>query len=115
MLFRIQEIIGKYAISSSSGQKVFELIRPALLAGTQVELDFCDVKVFASPFFNFAIRQLLRDLSIDDFNRLLSFTALNDNGQLVLKQVIANAKRYYSNPQYRGAVDIVLEEYAASF
>lgn len=115
MTYKIYDIVGEYAISADGGQKIYNQINPKLLAGDSVELDFTGVKVFASPFFNFAIGQLLKDIAADDLNRLLSFTCLNDNGQKVLERVIANAKRYYCDPQYRKAVDTVLEEYAASF
>ncbi|MEC4814839.1 MAG: STAS-like domain-containing protein [Scytonema sp. PMC 1069.18] len=115
MTIKIYDLVGQYAITADGGQKVYDQIHPKLLAGYQVELDFTGVKVFASPFFNFAIGQLLKDIAADDLNRLLKFTALNDNGQNVLERVIANSKEYYSNPQYREAVDKVLEEYVANF
>lgn len=114
MTYKIYDIVGEYAITADGGQKVYDRIHPRLLAGNPVELDFTGVKVFASPFFNFAIGQLLRDIAADDLNHLLNFTALNDNGQNVLERVIANAKDYYSNPQHRVAVDTVLEEFAAN-
>ncbi|MDX2212589.1 MAG: STAS-like domain-containing protein [Oculatellaceae cyanobacterium bins.114] len=115
MLYRIYEIAGEYAIAADSGQKVYDLIHPALIAETPIELDFAGVKIFASPFFNNAVGQLLKDISVENLNCLLSFTNLNTNGQTVLRQVITSAKRYYTDPQYQRAVDTVLEEYASSF
>ncbi len=115
MTYKIYDIVGEYAITADGGQKVYNQIHSKLHRGDSVELDFTGVKVFASPFFNFAIGQLLKDIAADDLNRLLNFTALNENGLNVLERVIANAKRYYSDPQYREAVDTVLEEYAANF
>ncbi|MDF5723445.1 MAG: STAS-like domain-containing protein [Rhizonema sp. PD37] len=41
------------------------------MANIPVELDFGEVDIFASPFFNFAIGQLLRDIKSKDLNRLL--------------------------------------------
>ncbi|WP_292870942.1 STAS-like domain-containing protein [Nostoc sp. LPT] len=38
---------------------MYALVYPELLAEHQVELDFAGVEIFASPFFNFAIGQLL--------------------------------------------------------
>lgn len=115
MLYKIYEIVGEYAITADSGQKIYDLIHPALIAEIPVELDFTGVKIFASPFFNNAIGQLLKDISAENLNRLLSFTNLNNSGQTVLRQVITSAKRYYTDPQYQKAVDTVLEEYASSF
>jgi hypothetical protein len=114
-LHKVHEIIGEYAIAADGGQKIYDQIHAELLAGNSVELDFARVKVFASAFFNFAIGQLLKDISPDDLNRLLHLTNLSGNGQTVLERVIANATRYYSDRPYKEAVDAAMEEYAASF
>ena len=114
MLCKVYEVAGEYAIAAASGQKIYDQIHPVLVANNPVDLDFTDVKVFASPFFNYSIGQLLKDISTEDLNRLLSFTNLNNNGQTVLKQVITSAKRYYTDRNYQQAVDTVLEEYAAN-
>lgn len=115
MLVKVYEITGEYAIAADSGQKLYDQIHPDLLDGKPVELNFSGVKVFASAFFNFALGQLLKDVPADNLNRLLTIHALNPHGEKVLRQIIANAQRYYSEPQYREAVDDVMEEYAASF
>lgn len=115
MILKVYEITGEYAISTDHGQQIYDQIHGELLDGCSIELDFSDVKVFASAFFNFAVGQLLKDMSADDLNRLLTITGLNHNGEQILKQIIANAKRYYSDPQYQAAVDTVMEEYAVSF
>jgi hypothetical protein len=114
MRYSVHEITGSFAITPENGQKLYDQIHPALLAGQNVELDFNGTKVFASAFFNFAVGQLLKDLSPDALNQHLHITGLNDNGQSVLRRVIGNSKRYYSEPNYQKAVNSVMEEYAAS-
>ena len=86
-----------------------------LLSGNPVELDFTGVQVFASPFFNLAIGHLLKDIPADNLNRLVEFTAISSEGWNVLERVIANAKHYYSDEQFRNAVDAVITEQAATF
>lgn len=115
MAYKIFDLVGKYAISAESGQKVYEQIHPVLLSGNPVELDFTGVQVFASPFFNFAIGHLLKDIRADNLNRLVEFTAISSEGWNVLERVIANAKHYYSDEQFRNAVDAALTEQAATF
>ncbi|MEH1844722.1 MAG: STAS-like domain-containing protein [Nostoc sp.] len=115
MAYKIFDLVGKYAISAESGQKVYHQIHPVLLSGNPVELDFTGVQVFASPFFNFAIGHLLKDIPADNLNRLVEFTAINSEGWNVLERVIANAKHYYSDEQFRNAVDAVITEQAATF
>jgi hypothetical protein len=115
MTYKIYEITGEYATDADSGQQLHDLIHPQLLTGNPVELDFNGVNVFASAFFNFAIGQLLKDVPADHLNQLLKITNLNEDGYFILRRIIDNAKHYYSDPQYKNAVDTVIEEYAASF
>lgn len=115
MAYKIFDLVGKYAISAESGQKLYDQIHPVLLSGDPVELDFTGVQVFASPFFNLAIGHLLKDIPADNLNRLVEFTAINPEGWNVLERVIVIAKHYYSDEQFRNAVDAVITEQAATF
>ena len=115
MLIKVREITGAYAISADNGQQLYDQIHGALLETRSVELDFSGVSVFTSAFFNFAIGQLLKDISAEDLNRCLIITALDQNGEPILRHTITNAKRYYSDLQYQEAINTVLEEYATNF
>ena len=108
----INSLIGKNCITSEDGQKVYQLIHPELLAGNSVELDFSEVNVFASPFFNAAIGQLLKDIQPETLNRLLKLSHLNSVGTQLAKKVIDNAKQYYSSEDIRKAVNEVLRQEA---
>lgn len=115
MSHEIYEITGEYATDADSGQQVYVLIHSQLLSGQSVELNFRGVNVFASAFFNFAIGQLLKDLSPDSLKERLKITNLTPNGHSILKRVFDNAKHYYLDVEYQKAVDTVLEEYTANF
>lgn len=110
MKLNVFELVGENCITLEDGQKIFDLIHPELSASNTVDLDFKDVKIFASPFFNAAIGRLLKDIKPDDLNRLLKITNIVPTGLAVLKRVIENSKEYYSNPNVRKAVDEVLLE-----
>jgi hypothetical protein len=113
MKFDVHEMVGENAITVDDGQRLFDQIHPELTAGHPVELDFSRVKVYASPFFNAAIGQLLRDLKPEDLNRLLKLEGLNPVGHDVVRRVIDNSKRYYSGTEdYRKAQHEVLEKLA---
>lgn len=112
MKHEILTLIGKNCITPSDGQKLYDLVHPALLAEREVGLDFAGVEIFASPFFNFAIGQLLRDIQPETLNRLLKFSHLNSVGRQILKLVIENSKRYYSDSDVRSRVDKVISEQA---
>jgi len=106
----VKEIVGENAITLEDGQGVYDRIRPALGRGEAVELDFSDVTVFASPFFNAAVGQLLKDNQPEAIDRLLRVDNLNSVGHDLMRRVIENAQRYYSSPDYRAAQAKVLQE-----
>ncbi|MDD1413790.1 STAS-like domain-containing protein [Dolichospermum sp. ST_con] len=115
MMYKVYDIVGEYAITPDGGQKLYDQIHPCLLTDKTVELDFAGVKIFASPFVNFAFGQLLKDIPSEKLNQLLEFTFLNEDGWDVINHVMANAKRYYSDDKYRNAVDTVITDMAGSF
>ncbi len=112
MKHEILTLICKYCITPEDGQKVYDLVYPQLLADQLLELDFVGVEIFAAPFFNFAIGQLLRDIQPEKLNRLLKVSNLNQVGKQILKLVIENSKRYYSDPDFRNRLDQVISEQA---
>ncbi len=67
---------------------------------------------FASPFFNFAIGQLLKDIQEGDLRRRLQFENLNETGKLVVERVIENDAKYHGKKDYRKIVDDILEQQA---
>ena len=115
MKYKIRDLVGENCMTPDDGQKVYDSIHPELVAHHPVELDFTGVDIFASPFFNFAIGQLLKDIQLDKLNLLLKVSHLNPVGMQVIERVIENSKQYYSNENIRKAVDEVLREQAESF
>jgi len=112
MRVAIKGMTGKRCIVREDGQRVYDTIHNALKQGESVVLDFEGVSQFASPFFNSAIGQLLKDMNEDDLQRLLQIENLNANGKLVVERVIENAARYYGDVDYRKIVDQILEQQA---
>ncbi len=112
MKFFVRETTGEDAITLDDGQHVHDRIKPELVAGREVELDFDGVSVFASPFFNAAIGQLLKDIDSETLNRLLRIESLNLLGHDVLRRVIDNSKRYYASKEYRDVQARVLQRLA---
>lgn len=114
MQVAVHEYVGENAITRDAGRPLYELIRPALLNGEQVCLDFEGVKVYASPFLNAAIGQLYRDLTSDDLNRRLRLVHMTRAGRDTLKVVIKTAKAAYADgANGQAAQDAVAEELIA--
>jgi hypothetical protein len=108
----IKDEIGPRCIIKEDGQKIYDRIHEPLKAGKTVTLDFGGVAQFASPFFNFAIGQFLKDIAEKDLRRLLQIENLNETGKLVVERVIENAARYHGDVNYRKIVDDILEQQA---
>lgn len=112
MRLSIREQIGPRCIIKEDGQKVFGAIHDPLKNGETVTLDFEGVSQFASPFFNFAIGQLLKDVPEADLRRHLHIEHLNQTGTLVVERVIENAAKYHDDKDYRKIVDDILAQQA---
>jgi hypothetical protein len=108
----IKEIIGLRCIITEDGQKIYNVIHEPLQNGEIVVLDFEGVTQFASPFFNFAIGQLLKDIKELELRRLLQLVNLNETGKLVVERVIENAARYHTNKDFSKIVDNILAQQA---
>lgn len=112
MKLTIKDMIGPRCIIKEDGQRVYDAIHDVLISGNTVILDFSGVNQFASPFFNFAIGQLLKDIKETDLRRLLQIENLNETGTMVVERVIENAAKYHSDKAYRKIVDDILEQQA---
>jgi len=110
MKLSIKEKIGPRCIIKEDGQKIFDEIHIPLKNHETVTLDFFEVTQFASPFFNFAIGQLLKDIQEVDLRRFLQIKNLNETGRLVFERVIENAAKYHGDKDYRKIVDDILEQ-----
>ncbi|NET57506.1 MAG: STAS-like domain-containing protein [Symploca sp. SIO2E6] len=108
----ILDLIGKYCMTTEDGQRVYDLIHPKLLEEQPVELDFTGVEIAASPFLNFAIGQLLKDIPLETINRLLTKKNLNSLDEEALELIIDDCQRYYSDSKFRSRVDQVIYELA---
>ncbi|HEY9625910.1 MAG TPA: STAS-like domain-containing protein [Coleofasciculaceae cyanobacterium] len=110
MKLKIYELFGENCMTQQAGQLLYEKIYPELKANQVIELDFEGGKRFLSVFFNFAIGQLLYDIQSEDLEQLLFITNLSPVGQQIYDRVLENAKQYYSNAEYRHAVDEMVQE-----
>lgn len=112
MKILIKEYIGNRCILKEDGQKLFEKISPYIKRGDNVYLDFANVRMFASPFFNYSIGQLLNIFTIEDVRKLLHIDNLEKVGAVTIERVIENASRFRKDIDYKKIVDEILEQQA---
>ncbi len=94
---KVFDIVGKNAISLQSGTKLYKEISPILLQKNNLVVDFENVTLFASPFFNASIGLLLKNLTIEELQQYMKPINLSDVGKELLNLVLANAIDFYSN------------------
>jgi hypothetical protein len=110
-MMRVKDIVGDICITEEDGSKLYEAIHPQLEKKQKVELDMSGVIVFASPFFNAAIGNLLADIPADILNEKLILHNLEPTDRTLLKKVIDNANRIFADPNYRENIKrVVLDE-----
>jgi hypothetical protein len=106
----IKDIVGTSCVSSQDGKKIYDLIHSELKAGNSVVLDFTGIRFFASPFFNYAIGQLLRDIDPEKLDEKLEIKNIRETGEQLVKLVKDRAMQYYRDEHYRGAIDKSVKE-----
>lgn len=99
MRIQVAEVVGSNAITLADGQRLHGIISEQLRNKSSIDLDFSGVEVFASPFFNASIGRLLAELTSAELNSLLHIHNLPKAGDRLLRQVIRNAKEYFSRQE----------------
>lgn len=95
---KVADLIGSpLGISSEDGQKVFEKVEQLVKDGKQVTISFENVTMLISLFLNVAIGQLYGSFSEDAIRAQLRVEGLSSDDMELLKCVVDNAKKYYSN------------------
>jgi hypothetical protein len=105
----VREVVKEPGNPLEEGQKVHDLISPALARGEETQLDFEGVRfILCVLFFNAAVGQLLRDHPLERVKALLQVQNLNQIDRDLLESVVEKSHRYYTEPRYREAADRVL-------
>jgi len=106
----VKKIVGANAISMNSGKKLNEILINEWDKTDQLILDFSDVGIFASPFFNASIGVLLKDKRLDEIQGKLEFIKITDHGKKLLNLVIHNAISFYENNDDINNTELGLDE-----
>ena len=94
----VTDLIGSQScISAEDGQKVFDKIKLLIQDRKQIIVSFKDVKMLISLFLNVAIGQLYESFSTEEIRNQLKVEELSPDDMELLKRVVDNAKKYYSN------------------
>jgi hypothetical protein len=105
MIFSVFKVNGKFCVCNTSGTFIFNLINRNIIKGENICLDFDRVKIFSAVFFNAAIGRLFKFHSSEVIEDRLSIINLDEDAIRLLNLVKRNSQRYYTDAEYRAAVD----------
>ena len=98
VIVRVFDIVGgPLCVSAEDGQRVHNKVVPLLREGTKVALSFEQVETLISAFLNAAVGQLYGEFTEDRIRELLSVRDMDADDLDILKRVVDNAKKYFSN------------------
>ncbi|MEI2366232.1 STAS-like domain-containing protein [Niallia circulans] len=110
MNINVFDIIGRSALSMSKGNDLYEVIIRHIKKGEKITLNFENVEMFASLFFNTSIGRLLKDYKPEELSEKVRFENLTPVGKDLLRRSIRNSAEYFSNESVRTAIDKVVPE-----
>lgn len=87
---RVADLIGDGG--AEEGRRLHDLIRPALAAGREVELDFAGVAAVTEPFLEAAVGRLLEDVPFDDLLHRLIVSNMTVRDVQGLRYVLERAR-----------------------
>lgn len=96
MKINIYSLIGENAVSYDNAKVFYDKIKENIHLD-KIIIDFDQVAVVASPFFNGSIGLLLKDYSVEELIQKFEFKNIKDHHKKILNIVIHNAIQHYSN------------------
>ncbi len=90
----VYDLTGKYAMSMKQGNILFKEIEDAC-EKDDIILDFSNVEVIASPFFNASICLLLQEYEIQEILSSINIENISTDGRNILNLCINNAIEHY--------------------
>lgn len=85
------------ALSIENGEIIKKEIEKLLINENTVTLDFTEISLFATPFFNACIGYFIIKLSPDEFNKKIKFINLSTLGEETYNFSYENAVIVYNN------------------
>lgn len=84
------------AFSAGDAEKMYDAVTKALETSNKVEIDFSDIEIFTTLFFNFAFAKILITIGTDKYNESISLVNLSELGEFTYTHSYDNAVRYYN-------------------
>lgn len=100
-------LYSKMCLSETEGRKLRDLIEGSLKVNDIVEVDFIDMGLFASPYFNTSFGYLFNLLGPIDYSNRIKVKNLTSVGEKTYNKVMENALNYY-NSDKKNEIDEII-------
>jgi len=95
----ISELIGKNAITYKQSELLYNALMNNMRKSEKSIINFKDVSVVTSSFFNGSVCLLLKDYTIEEVKIMISFEDLSEDSRNVINISIANAIEFYEKKE----------------
>ena len=94
------EVVGSpFCVASGDGQKICDLLTPALKTDGSIALSFRNVTALTAAFLNAAIGQLFGIFREEQIRSRLKIVDAEPDDLALLKRVVETAKLYFKDPE----------------
>lgn len=101
--------ISSLCLGEQDGMKLRQEIEDGLQARETVCIDFEEIKMFATPFFNISVGYYIGKLGIEQYEKCIKVINLSIFGESVYKRVYDNAVSYYESSVQK-KIDVIVSE-----
>ena len=88
------DAITSFCLSEQDGKTLRELVINKLERAEKVTVDFSNLSLFASPFFNASLGYILSSLGEKEFRNRIIITNLSSTGMKIFDKVMENVLEY---------------------
>lgn len=100
----IRELIGFECLTAQDGKQLFELLSDKIKHKTPITVDFQDVRICTTPFFNASFGRLVERWSPEEINQRVRCVHMKRDARKMLLRVLQNANQYFNDEKYRRAI-----------
>ncbi len=99
-----------FALAEEDGEKVFKAIDDSLKENKEVCVDFEQISLFATPFFNTSLGAIILKYGIKKFDKLVKIINLDDLGLETYQHSRSNAIAFIENKINKDSIANILEK-----
>lgn len=109
MNINIFEVTGKAALSMQNGDKIYEIIKSNIGKGEEIDLDFAQVKIFATPFFNASLGRLASEYNTENLLKIIKVINIPKNGEDLIKTSMESSEEIKKSEEYQDKLAAIFE------